>query len=77
MWSNQLIGICLLSGLVDKVIGLFIIGYSITEIVNYIYFKTKNKDYMKKSTIKKEKTKKKYKRIKEPKIVDAIIEEEN
>ena len=72
-----LIGICLLSGLVDKVIGLFIIGYSITEIVNYIYFKTKNKDYMKKSNTKKEKTKKKYKRLKEPKVVDAIIEEEN
>lgn len=72
-----LIGICLLSGLVDKIIGLFIIGYSITEITNYIYFKTKNKDYMKKSNVKKEKTKKKYKRLKEPKVVDAIIEEEN
>ena len=72
-----LIGICLISGLFDKVIGLFIIGYSITEITNYIYFKTKNKDYTKKNPTKKEKTKKKYKRLKEPKVVDAIIEEEN
>ena len=32
---------------------------------------------MKKSNTKKEKTKKKYKRLKEPKVVDAIIEEEN
>jgi len=40
-----IMGICLLTGLVDKVIGLFIIGYSITEIINYIYFKTNNKDF--------------------------------
>ena len=72
-----LIGICLISGLFDKIIGLFIIGYSITEITNYIYFKSKNKDYMSKNKNKKEKTKKKYKRLKEPKVVDAIVEEEN
>lgn len=68
-----LIGVCLISGLFDKIIGLFIITYSITEIVNYIYFKTKNKNYV---PIKKEtkKTKKK-KRLKEGKVVDAIIEE--
>ena len=72
-----IIGFCLLTGLVDKIIGLFIIGYSITEITNYIYFKSKNKDYMSKNKNKKEKTKKKYKRLKEPKVVDAIVEEEN
>ena len=33
-----ILGVFLLSGLFDKLIGLFIIGYSITEIVNYIYF---------------------------------------
>lgn len=71
-----IVGICLLSGLFDKIIGLFIIIYSITEIVNYIYFKTKNKNY---NTEKKEDNKsimKKYKSIKEPKVLDAIIEEE-
>lgn len=70
-----IIGICLISGLFDKIIGIFIIAYSITEIVNYIYFKSKNRN----SEIKKnkDKTKDKIKRIKEPKIVDAIIEEEN
>ena len=71
------IGICLISGLVDKIIGLFIIGYSITEIVNYIYFKTKNRDYSPKNKKKSEKIKKKYKSLKQTKVVDAIIEEEN
>lgn len=68
-----LIGVCLISGLFDKIVGLFIIVYSITEIVNYIYFKTKNKNYepIKKST----KNNKKNKRLKEGKILEAVIEE--
>lgn len=71
-----IIGICLLTGLVDKVIGLFIIGYSITEIVNYIYFKTNNKDFESKENEVKSKPKIKLKRLKGTKVVDAIIEEE-
>ena len=71
-----IIGMCLISGLFDKLIGLFIICYSITEIINYIYFKTKNKNYENKSKEKKKQTSK-LKRLKEPKIVDAIIEENN
>ena len=69
------IGMCLISGFFDKLIGLFIIGYSITEIVNYIYFKTKNKNFEPKVKEKKEK-KTKLKILKEPKVVDAIIEED-
>ena len=65
-----------MTGLVDKVIGLFIIGYSITEIVNYIYYKTKNKNYEPKEQVKKKNTKIKTKRLKEPKVIDAIIDEE-
>ena len=68
-----IIGLFLISGLLKKLIGLFIIGYSITEIVNYIYFKSKNKDM---EPIKKESKKIKNKRLKEPKVVDAVIEED-
>ena len=58
---------------VYRIIGLFIIGYSITEIVNYIYYKIKNRPF-----VAKEKTKKnnRRKRLKETKVVDAIIEQE-
>lgn len=70
-----IIGMCLISGFFGELIGLFIIGYSITEIVNYIYFKTKNKNFEPKSKEKKEKNTK-LKRLKEPKVVDAIIEED-
>lgn len=70
-----IIGMCLISGFFDKLIGLFIIGYSITEIVNYIYFKTKNKNFEPRVKEKKEKSTK-LKRLKEPKIIDAIIEED-
>ena len=70
------IGICLMAGLVDKVIGLFIIGYSVTEIVNYIYYRTKNKTSESKEKVQKKSTKTKIKRLKEPKVIDAIIDEE-
>ena len=69
------IGILLMSGLVDKIIGLFVACYSITEIINYIYYKTKEKYYNPKEEVKK-KEKRKIKRLKEKKVVDAIIEEE-
>lgn len=71
----MIIGMCLISGFFDKLIGLFIICYSITEIVNYIYFKTKNKNFEPKVKENKQKNNK-LKRLKEPKVVDAIIEED-
>ena len=71
-----IIGLLLMAGLVDKIIGLFVIGYSITEIVNYIYYKSKEKFYNPKEEVKKKKTKNKIKRLKGKKLVDAIIEEE-
>lgn len=69
------LGVILISGIFDKLIGLFIIIYSIVEVVNYIYFKVKNKEYedLEKTTIKKEE---KIKKLKKGKVVDAIIEEE-
>ena len=66
-----IIGFCLLTGLVDKIIGIFIIGYSITEIVNYIFYKVNFKE----ETINTNKSKNKIKKIKESKVVDAVIEE--
>ena len=71
-----IIGVCLISGFFDKVIGLFIIGYSITEIIDYVYFRTKNKNYEPKKKFQKSQVKNKFKKLKEPKVVDAIIEEE-
>lgn len=71
-----IIGICLISGLFDKIIGIFIIIYSITEIVNYVYFRTKNKNYEPVKKDNKKGVKTKVKHLKEPKVVDAIIEEE-
>ena len=69
-----ILGVGLITGLFDKLIGLFIIGYSITEIVNYIYFISKNKNNMyKEQQVKK--TKSKLKKIKNNKVVDATIEE--
>ena len=67
-----IIGFCLLTGLVDKIIGIFIIGYSITEIVNYIFYKVNFKD---EEVTSKKKTKSKVKNLKESKVVDAVIEE--
>lgn len=69
-----ILGVGLITGLFDKLIGLFIIGYSITEIVNYIYFISKNKNNMyKEQQVKK--TKSKLKKIKNNKVVDATFEE--
>ena len=71
-----IMGIFLISGLFDKLIGLFIIGYSITEIIDYIYFKSKNKNYGSVKNNSKKNKKEKIKRLKEEKIVEAVIEEE-
>ena len=67
-----LIGIILISGLFNKIIGLFIIIYAITEIVDYVYYKCKNKD--EKTNVKKQKNKKLIK-SKNQKVIEAVIEE--
>lgn len=69
------LGIVIITGVFDQLIGLLIIIYSIIEIVNYIYFKVKNKDYGEvfEKPVKKEK---KLKRLKKGKVVDAIVEDE-
>jgi len=69
-----IVGMFLLSGFFEKIVGIFIIIYSIIEIIDYIYFKVTNKDY---KSVNKEKSKNiKQKRLKESKVVDAIIVEE-
>ena len=69
------LGIVIITGVFDQLIGLLIIIYSVIEIVNYIYFKVKNKDFEEiiDKTAKKEK---KLKRLKKGKVVDAIVEDE-
>ena len=72
-----ILGVLLISGIFDQIIGLLIIIYSVIEIVNYIYFKVKNKNYTDiKEDYKPTKINKKEKRLKKGKVVDAIIEEE-
>ena len=71
-----LVGVLLISGLVDKIIGLFIIIYAVAEIVDYIYYKSKSKNYGPVSEMKNNKNNKKIKRLKKGKVVDAIIEED-
>lgn len=69
------IGIVIITGVLDQLIGLLIIIYSMIEIVNYIYFKVKNKDY--EEVIEKPaKKEKKLKRLTKGKVVDAVIEED-
>jgi len=69
------LGIVIITGVFDQLIGLLIIIYSVMEIVNYIYFKVKNKDF--EEVIQKPaKKEKKLKKLKKGKVVDAIIEEE-
>ncbi|MBE6139602.1 MAG: DUF308 domain-containing protein [Firmicutes bacterium] len=67
-----ILGIILITGIFDQLIGLLIIIYSIMEIVDYIYFRVKNKDI---EEVKTNTTDKKVKRLKKGKVVDAIIEE--
>ena len=63
-----LVGIVLTSGLFDKFVGLFIIIYAISEIVDYIYSKSNEKKHNSSG--------KKQKKLKNSKVVDAIVEEE-
>ena len=61
------VGIILTSGLFDKLVGLFIIIYSISEIVSYIYTKVNER---KDNKI----VKKKNNKSKKTKVIDAKIE---
>lgn len=65
------VGIFLTSGLFDKLVGVFIIIYAISEIVDYVYSKVSEK-----KDLKPKKENKTQKKLKNTKIVDAIIEEE-
>jgi len=72
------LGVLLISGIFDQVIGLLIIIYSVIEIIDYIYFKSKSKNYESvENTEKEKKSGKKLKRIKTKKVVDAVIEEDD
>ena len=66
------LGILIISGVFDQIIGLLIIIYSIMEIVDYIYYKVKFKDT---DTTNEVKEVKKIKKGKKGKVVDAVIEE--
>ena len=68
-----IIGILMISAIFDQLIGLLIIIYAISEIVDYIYYKSKNKNI---ESVKPRNHTKKTKKIKNAKTVDAIIEEE-
>lgn len=68
-----IIGILMISAIFDQLIGLLIIIYAISEIVDYIYYKSKNKNI---EPAKSKKKSKKTKKLKNTKTVDAIIEEE-
>lgn len=70
------LGILLISGIFDQLIGLLIIIYSAMEIINYIYYKSKNYEPVE-NTKKEKKVDKKLKRIKTKKVVDAVIEEDD
>ena len=72
-----ILGILIISGILDQLIGLLIIIYSIIEIIDYIYFKVKNKNFVEvKESIKPAAKDKKLKRLAKGKLVDAIIEED-
>ena len=68
-----LVGCLLISGLFDKIVGLFIIIYAVTEIVDYIYYKSNGKNF---EVSKETKNKKKTKLLKSSKVVDAVVEED-
>ncbi|MBR6690258.1 MAG: DUF308 domain-containing protein [Bacilli bacterium] len=73
----SILGVLLVSGVFDQIIGIIIIVYAIMEIVDYIYFKVKNKNYEEVNVnVKSSKKDKKIKRLKKGKVVDAIIEED-
>ncbi len=76
-----IVGVLLISGLFDKIIGIFIIIYSMSEIVDYIYYVSKDKKFEKTTVsettlVKSNKKDKKFMKNKKGKVVDAVIEEE-
>lgn len=66
-----LLGMLLISGLIDKMLGLFIIMYSLIEIVDYIYYIINGKKYEFN-----DESNAKIVKVKNSKVVDAIIDEE-
>ena len=70
------LGVLIISGIFDQLIGLLIIIYSVMEIVDYIYFKVKYKDYDNNTTTEIQKVSKTNKTRKNGKVVDAVIEED-
>ena len=64
------IGIILTSGLFNKLLGLFIIIYAISEIIDYVYSKYSERKFSNNKIVKKQK------KLKDTKVVDAIIEED-
>lgn len=68
-----IVGILLISGIFDKLIGLLIIIYSISEIVDYIYYMSKDKKFEKGTSIIKES--KKSMKNKKGKVIDAVIDD--
>lgn len=67
------VGIFMISGYFDKIIGFFIIAYSLIEIINYIYLKSRNKNYDNEF---KTEDNKSLKKIKSTKVIDAVVEED-
>ena len=65
-------GILLITGLFSQILGVFVIIYAISEIVDYIYFKVTYKE----TNISGKTQKKKVDRITTKKTVEADYEEE-
>ena len=71
-----ILGVILISGIFDQIVGILIIIYSVTELVDYIYYKVKYKNYEQPYTsIEISKKSKKNKKSKKGKIIDAVIDE--
>ncbi len=66
------LGILILSGVFSKILGILIIVYALSEIFNYIYYKIKGKELPSD-----EKVESKLPALKNEKVVDAVIEENN
>ena len=67
------IGIILISGFVNKIIGVFIIIYSVIELIDYIYYIVSIKKFENSKPSQNEKSN--LKKLKSKKVVDAIIDE--
>ena len=67
-----LVGVLILSVSLSWLIGVLIVAYAVFEIFNYIYYKTKGKDIPSN-----EKVESKLPALKNDKVVEAVIEEDN